>query len=69
MKLYARITSDKDRKEQGKGGNKWLKIELIVGNDIIGYWIVEESPLVADTYTISFCETSATLNQLRSKVN
>ena len=41
MKLYATITSERNTKEVGKGGDKYLEIDLHVGSDRIGRIILD----------------------------
>ena len=41
MKLYAKISSDRSTKEEGKGGDKWIEIDLYIGADRIGRIVLD----------------------------
>lgn len=41
MKLYAKLSSEKNAKEVGKGGDKYLEVALYVGADKIGTVILD----------------------------
>jgi hypothetical protein len=41
MKLYAKITSERDSRAGNKGGNEFLEIELSAFGKIIGYVVLE----------------------------
>lgn len=41
MKLYAIIENEKGKKE-GKGGDKWLEIDLTYGNNPVGRIILDD---------------------------
>jgi hypothetical protein len=41
MKLYAKITSERDSRTANKGGNEYLRIELSAFGRIIGYVFLE----------------------------
>lgn len=42
MKLYAKLSSERNGKEVGKGGDKYLEIALYVGPEKIGTVILDE---------------------------
>ena len=44
MKLYAKITSERDSRAGNKGGNEFLQIELTAFGRIIGYVVLEITP-------------------------
>lgn len=51
MKLYATITNDTGKKE-GKGGDKWLEIELTCRNNTVGRIILDY--LGGDDWELSY---------------
>jgi hypothetical protein len=42
MKLYATIENEDGKKDVVGGGNKWVEVDLTVGNSLIGRIILDE---------------------------
>lgn len=79
MKLYAKIASERNTREIGKGGDDWLEIDLLVGSNRIGRvildhhggndWEVSYERPGGQSWTVDHCITPEGMESKRRKLN